>query len=170
MRLDSTSASERVGRWTSGNASVAAKVPPRTVSTVCGMLSVSSTAQFLEASRKPLSEALESRRSGNCRGTVFDAGGGIDTLERSAVPWPVTGSDDRAFLLLVDGVPSPEASRCGVQKCVLSELAVRESSMGLTSALTLGGTGGVLKDAFSFSRTSDKLPCGIRHDVVRNLA
>lgn len=77
-----------------------------------GVVSVSSmTEPFLPApllSTKLVSDAFDCRLEGNCIGTDLDAGGGIDTLCRSILLPPVSGSEERAFLLAGEE-PLPEA-------------------------------------------------------------
>jgi hypothetical protein len=130
FELESTSASDRVGRC-----------PDRAVSSArAAALSGSSRAlPFFAAPResvKPLSDALDRRRRGNCLGTDLEAGGGMETLDRSTLPTPVSGPEDRAFLLVVE--PSPAVRRCGVRARVLSELTVRDSC-----SMLLNGAGGL---------------------------
>lgn len=140
MRFDSASASDLGGRYASGKIRVDARLPPRAASRVGVALSVSSIAEPClvapTVSNRLLSDAFESRREGNCRAIVLEAGGGIDTLARSTLPPFSSGSEDRAFLLAGEEL-LPEARACGVHDRVLSVLTVRDScSIRLNLALT----------------------------------
>lgn len=154
MRFDSASASERGGRYASGSVSDAeATLLPREASRV-GVVSTSSTAEPFLRSKRLLSDAFEGRLVENCLAMDLLASGGIETLARSTLPPPVSGSEDLAFLLAEDEL-APGASKCGVvHDRELSALIVREScSIGLNSVLTAIGE---WDSEFAFSASDNR--------------
>lgn len=135
-RLDSApSTSDRGSRNASGsNWRFTWPSPPRLPSSV-GVASDSSIAEPLLAlpkySKRLLSDALDVRREGICRIALEPSGcsGGSDTLVRSTLPPPVSGSLERAFLLAAVALLAVE-SCC--HECVLSALAVRDNVGSMT--------------------------------------